>query len=77
MRNEVKKRKKTWNEKLRKRRTITKCKYRYNESHPGQAIYHECNYKCNSVIRPGGTSFFNWPLQFCISNCAHLNRDSF
>lgn len=32
MKNEVKKRKKTWNEKLRKRRTITKCKYRYNDT---------------------------------------------
>lgn len=54
----------------KKEREITKawnqdrCKYRYNESHPGQAIYHACNYKCNSVIRPGGTSFFNGHFNF-------------
>lgn len=57
-----KKRKKR--EKLRKRGTKSQCKYRYNESHPGQAIYHACNYKCNSVIRPGGTSFFNGHFNF-------------
>lgn len=57
-----KKRKKR--EKLRKHGTKSRCKYRYNESHPGQAIYHACNYKCNSVIRPGGTSFFNGHFNF-------------